>query len=430
MKIRALLFFIFFVFTFLIPGLVKSQITAPGNSGSDKTNYPIFNETDSIFVFCAGTQGETIATLRGSTGLQGTKTFLWEKYNPGAAAFEFYFSESSDAQFSEISGLADGCYRLTTTQAGNTEIERAWVFNNWFVAEASISESTCDYLWLNGEYAEAELNYYDLANNTQVSVFKNTRVQWKVGNDVVSEILSPQIYEPPTSNTNYVLRVYDKFNCETTSLIEYISIVTKASFSIDKQDGEAPLIVTFTNTSENGVPGAYEWFFYRNLDDIKKESETSPGPVDSIEVIVYNDEPVYTYEYSGMYMVKLVSKNSECTDTVYLKDYIVTDTSFVVAPNVFTPNGDGTNDLFVVKFWSMESIKIDIFNRWGKRVHHWESNNVRGFEGTWMETVWDGRGMGGRYASPGVYYWVAEGTGRDGRKRHTKGFVHLFRGKE
>ena len=269
-----------------------------------------------------------------------------------------------------------------------------------------------------------------MAKNTQVSVFKNTRVQWKLGNDVVSEILSPQIYEPPTSNTNYVLMVYDKFNCETTSLIEYISIVTKASFSIDKQDGEAPLIVTFTNTSENGVPGAYEWFFYRNLDDIKKESETSPGPVDSIEVIVYNDEPVYTYEYSGMYMVKLVSKNSECTDTVYLKDYIVTDTSFVVAPNVFTPNGDGTNDLFVVKFWSMESIKIDIFNRWGKRVHHWESNNVRGFEGTWMETVWDGRGMGGRYASPGVYYWVAEGTGRDGRKRHTKGFVHLFRGKE
>ena len=65
---------------------------------------------------------------------------------------------------------------------------------------------------------------------------------------------------------------------------------------------------------------------------------------------------------------------------------------------------------FVVKFWSMQSIKIDIFNRWGKRVHHWESGDVRGFEGTWTETVWDGRGMGGRYASPGVYYYVVEGA--------------------
>ncbi|MBK6284535.1 MAG: gliding motility-associated C-terminal domain-containing protein [Draconibacterium sp.] len=194
------------------------------------------------------------------------------------------------------------------------------------------------------------------------------------------------------------------------------------------------MVVTFTNTSENGTPGAYEWFFFRNLDDIKKESEGSTAAIDSIEIVAYDDSPVYTYENSGTYMVKLVSKkitgNQACVDTFYLENYIVADTSFIAVPNVFTPNGDGTNDNFVVKFWSMKSIEIDIFNRWGKRIHSWQSGDVRGFEGTWTETVWDGRGMGGKYASPGVYYYAIKGEGRDGVTRRKEGFFHLFRDKD
>jgi len=434
MNSKTLLFFIFFVLSILIPGMLRAQITAPGKSGSDETSYPVFNETDSIYVFCAQAEGEVIAVLRGNTEWTGTKTFLWEKYNPVSATFDFFSSESITSQFSEIRNLTDGCYRLTITQAANTIVHRAWAFNNWFTSTADVSESNCDWLRLNGEYTTAELKYYDLANNAMLDVNKNIKVQWKAGADVIATVINPQIFNPPARNTDYTFVVYDKFSCQSTTVITYNSIVTKADFSIDKQNGEAPLIVTFTNNSENGTPGQYEWFFFRDLDDIKRESEGSNVPVDSIEIVAYDDNPVYTYENSGTYMVKLVSKKitgqQVCVDTVYLKDYIVADTSFIAVPNVFTPNGDGTNDDFVVKFWSMKSVKIDIFNRWGKRVHHWDSGDVRGFEGTWTETVWDGRGMGGRYASPGVYYYVVEGEGRDGVQRHTKGFVHLFRDKD
>ena len=40
----------------------------------------------------------------------------------------------------------------------------------------------------------------------------------------------------------------------------------------------------------------------------------------------------------------------------------------------FTPNGDGKNDDFGgLCFFSMKSVKISIFNRWGKIVCHvWE----------------------------------------------------------
>ena len=182
------------------------------------------------------------------------------------------------------------------------------------------------------------------------------------------------------------------------------------------------------------IPDQYEWFFFYGLDHLKENLGGSTNPDDSIMLIAYDQNPVYVYQNSGSYMVKLVSKKitedtTVCVDTAYLENYITVDTSFVAVPNVFTPNGDGTNDLFVVKFWSMKSIKISIFNRWGQRIHFWQSGDVQGFEGTWVETVWDGRLMGGKMASPGVYYYSVDGVGRDGKKRRAHGFFHLFRDK-
>ncbi len=416
----------------LFPTFGRAQISAPGASGSDKTNYLDFAETDSIYVFCAANEGDNIAVLRAQTEWQGSKTFLWEKYNNGS--FELYFSESVEGQFSEIPGLADGCYRVTISQAANSVVSRAWVFNNWFTSAGSVGESNCDWFKLEGEFTTAELIYYDLSSNAPLQVFKDVKVQWKEGETNVASVLSPQIYSPPAKNTDYTFRAYDKFACESTSLVSYESIVTKASFTADPVSGEAPLTVTFTNTSQNADPGLYEWFFFRDLDEIKRESEGSTAEIDSIEVVAYDQSPVYTFNNSGKYMVKLVAKKTSefntCVDTFYLQDYIVVDTSFISAPNVFSPNGDGVNDEFVVKFWSMKSIEISIFNRWGKRVHFWESGDVRGFEGSLTESVWDGRLMGNRYASPGVYYYDVLGMGRDGKKRRAHGFVHLFRGKD
>jgi gliding motility-associated-like protein len=422
-----------FALCFFITGLAHGQISAPGSNASDKTNYPVFPATDSIYIYCVVDSLSEIGNLRVETQLAGTKTFLWEKYNNITASFEFFFSESSDNFYSEITEVADGGYRATVTLGANTEIHRAWLFNNWTVADGFVSESNCESFKLNGEFRTAILNYYDLADNSKLEVFKNLRVQWKEGDEIVAVTLNTQIFSPPTKDTDYTLRVYDKFECEGIADVIYESIVTKAAFSVSPQNGEAPLLVNFSNESENGDPNLFEWFLFKDLDEIKREGENTDGPIDSIMIVAYDENPIYTYENSGTYNVKLVSKNiSEfhaCVDTVYIDDYIVVDTSFIAVPNVFTPNGDGTNDDFVVQFWSMESIKISIFNRWGKRIHFWKSDDIQGFEGTWSETVWDGRLMGGRFASPGVYYYNVVGEGRDGEKRRAHGFFHLFRGK-
>ena len=361
-------------FLLLLPFAGKTQVTAPGADATDKTNYPFFSETDSIYIFCTENEVSEVGVLQVQTALEGTKTFNWEKYNNETAQFEFYYSESTDAATSRISGLADGAYRVSILQGETTEVYRAWVFNNWISVSGSVANSDCESFKLVGTFLSAGMKYYDLEDNSEVEVYTDIRVEWKKGEEIIASVLSPEIFDPPTEDTDYTLRVYDRFGCEYSTEVTYVSIVTKASFTADPMQGEAPLEVVFNNTSENGDLDQYEWFFYRNLDDIKQESENSEEPVDSIMVVAYDENPVYIYENTGSYMVKLVSKKvSEyhtCVDTFYLEEYIIVDSSFVEVPNVFTPNGDGNNDNFVVKFWSMQSIETRIYNRRGRKIHY------------------------------------------------------------
>jgi gliding motility-associated-like protein len=417
---------------FLAPGVSSGQITAPGASGSELTNYPDFPLNDQVFIFCTSPD-ERLGTLVASTSLGGIKTFNWERFNPASGTFEAYFNESSAENQSGISELADGGYRVTITSGSGQEVYRAWVVNFWRTIEAGVTESNCDFFTLSATFVQAPVIYYDISSGVQVEIPVTPEFEWKEGEAIISRFASPTIFDPPTKDTDYQLTVSDKWNCDASLVVTYISIVTKALFTADPMTGEAPLTVTFENDSENGDTNGYEWFFFKDLDEIKRLSESSTQPVDSIMLVAYDFSPVYTFENSGAYMVKLVSKKASefwtCTDTLYLETFIIADTSYVSAPNVFTPNGDGTNDEFVIKFWSMKEVKISVFNRWGRTVHVFESKNVQGFENTWMVSAWDGR-IGGRFASPGVYYYVVEGLGRDGKKRWHKGFVHLFRDKD
>lgn len=71
-------------------------------------------------------------------------------------------------------------------------------------------------------------------------------------------------------------------------------------------------------------------------------------------------------------------------------------------PNVFTPNGDGFNDVFVPKRITPELIthvEMHIFNRWGRFVYNTEDIFIN----------WDGRVAGsGQPCSPGTYFYVCD----------------------
>ncbi len=427
----------------LFPGTGFAQITSDANVVVP-TEYSS-GAQDDIHVFC-GLKGEQKAVLTASAVNGESATFEWLKYNAQSGIFDFVSNDLSGTSTSTISNLEDGCYRVKVTSASGVNTYTSWVFNNYYEVTAAIPQSDCDYFTLQGEFETPTFTYTDLTTGLAKELNKEIQVKWKVGGVDFSIVTPTQVFNPPTKNTDYTFEVSDRFECVADAEVTYTSIVTKASFDYaieyygpdgkrsDIEKEEAPLTVNFTNTSENADVDQYEWFIFKDRQKIKDEIAAGTFK-DSIMDILYNESPVYTFEAVGTYMVKLVSKKitqiSACTDTFYMPDYIKIDTSFIEAPNVFTPNGDGTNDNFAIKFFSMKSVKVTIFNRWGKVVHVWESNNVRGFIGTAEsvpESVWNGK-IGGRYASPGVYYYVVEGIGRDDRRQKESGFFHLFRDK-
>lgn len=91
------------------------------------------------------------------------------------------------------------------------------------------------------------------------------------------------------------------------------------------------------------------------------------------------------------------------------------------APNVFTPNGDGANDLFKLK--TMEQLfdfEIKIFNRWGNQVH--------AFKGEPEDFSWDGNlKSNGQPAADGVYFYIATYKDYKGKKKKQSGSVTILR---
>ncbi|PWK78828.1 gliding motility-associated-like protein [Mucilaginibacter oryzae] len=71
---------------------------------------------------------------------------------------------------------------------------------------------------------------------------------------------------------------------------------------------------------------------------------------------------------------------------------------FLVIPKVFTPNGDGVNDFWDVKYLqTYPNNKVDVYNRYGERV----------YSSIGYSKPWDGR-LNGSDLPPGTYYYIID----------------------
>lgn len=91
--------------------------------------------------------------------------------------------------------------------------------------------------------------------------------------------------------------------------------------------------------------------------------------------------------------------------------------SILEVPNVFSPNNDAQNDLFLISAKNITSFNCKILNRYGVLVA--ELNE--------LDEGWDGRNKSGVHLSDGVYFYLINAEGRDAKKYAIKGFVSLLR---
>ena len=95
----------------------------------------------------------------------------------------------------------------------------------------------------------------------------------------------------------------------------------------------------------------------------------------------------------------------------------------LVIPNVFTPNGDGVNDVWEFKLPTNCTLSgVEVYNRWGLEVASNPSPS-----GRLGGASWDGRTTSGIECSDGVYYYTLEYTNILGEQKKVNGYVSLFR---
>jgi gliding motility-associated-like protein len=89
----------------------------------------------------------------------------------------------------------------------------------------------------------------------------------------------------------------------------------------------------------------------------------------------------------------------------------------IYVPRVFTPNGDGTNDILKPILVGITSFHyFSVYNRWGNLLFTTE-NAANGWDGTFK----------GVPQPVETYLWIAEGVNNQGKTIVQKGMVSLVR---
>ncbi len=96
-------------------------------------------------------------------------------------------------------------------------------------------------------------------------------------------------------------------------------------------------------------------------------------------------------------------------------DVVVEDCGLVI-PNVFSPNGDGRNDAFVLESPDGAPIEVEILNRWGQEVFAQRAATIR----------WNGLARSGERVSDGVYYYIIRIQAQEGMRVYT-GHLQVLR---
>ena len=115
-----------------------------------------------------------------------------------------------------------------------------------------------------------------------------------------------------------------------------------------------------------------------------------------------------------------------CTELIVMNGFNCFDTTSVCVevgqssysiPNVFTPNGSGENDQWIITNEGMTNLHCDIYDRWGALIYSWDGTTGN----------WDGKTNKGKEAVDGTYYYIATLVDFTGKIYEEQGFFQLIR---
>ncbi len=220
-----------------------------------------------------------------------------------------------------------------------------------------------------------------------------TTIEWSPSNGLSSSSVGNPIANP-NQTTTYLVTITNSNGCiDTASVVVSVFVPGQILASINPTIiyyGESAQISTQYGTNFNWQPFT---------------SLINPN----------TGNPIASPPESTTYFASALDSNG-CLmyDTVSL---IINKDSYIQIPNAFSPNGDGKNDIFRIKYKGIFTMKkFAVYDRWGKEV----------FSTSNQDLGWDGK-IGGEDAEVGNYVYLLSGTDLSGKDILEQGNVTIIR---
>lgn len=215
----------------------------------------------------------------------------------------------------------------------------------------------CDQFYITANYSGTSIQWYnqdgpiDGADQSTLLVTESN-LYYAVSNDGVC---------PDVTSVNATINVY---KTPTVSAGSNTTIYTGDDYTMNGSVDVATSTISWTSNNSDVITDA-----------------------SSLNAIV---EPTTTTVYT------ITADNNGCTDTASV---VISVVKPVLIPNVFTPNGTGTNDTWVIDgLETYSDCSVTVFNRWGMKVF-----NTAGYD-----SPWDGCMEDGKLLPTATYFYVID----------------------
>ncbi len=226
----------------------------------------------------------------------------------------------------------------------------------------------------------------------------NGTYTWTPANLVLDPKNEAVVSAKPTQTTDFKVKVVDPQGCRDTAVVTvFIPVAFTGTKDFDTIVGQGKPVL---------LPVPFDPLYTYTWNPL-------PGP--------QGFPPLVMTEDSSLHYTLTVKDIFGCTSREFKYNILVVPEK-VYAPNAFTPNNDGDNDIFHLHAVGEESLvevtSLRVYSRWGEKMYDGS--------GTIAATGWDGR-KNGKDAPSDVYVWVAEIKFKTGRTITLKGDVTLLR---
>lgn len=277
------------------------------------------------------------------------------------------------------------------TLAGSSTMGLSSLSSGNYLITATVESNGCRYELIPHVLEVFDFTTFAISSSLEQCLGSNSRITLSgsksvdgLGSSGVSYRLDPGINEISFSNTEKVIFSTGVGSCayRDSIMVEVYDLTADLTSPQVNSDGdiqfeEGMVLQGDVTTNTHPFPLSYTWEYNDLL--------ISTDPLTISESI---SEP-------GLLKVKVVSSLCNASDSLVVLPLVSTE--FTI-PELFTPNGDGDNDLFVIDGLDLSQDHfITIKNRWGTSI----------LERQKMTEFWDGN-FKGNAVPEGTYFYILE----------------------